>query len=301
MRTQVATVGGGRSGLLLSQLLNRAGIATVVLERKSRNYVLSRNRAGMLDWTTVKLLRRAGVGARMDLDGIVHDDCHLSDNGAMFRVDFRQTCGQQVMVYGQTKVTRNLYDAQAAIGATIIHDAEEAALHDLGTDRPHVTYRRDGVAHRLDCDHVPDWDGYYGVSRRSIPVAVRREYEKVYPSGWLGVLSRTPPVSDELIYASHDQGIALALMRNPMLSRWFVQVPLTDRVADWTDKSFWNEFRARMAEVAARLVTPVAGKIHRPPAVVCHRADALGSPVPVWRCRPYRPADRGQGAEPCPA
>jgi p-hydroxybenzoate 3-monooxygenase len=255
MRTQVAIIGGGPSGLLLSQLLNRAGIATVVLERKSRNYVLSRIRAGVLETGTTDLLREAGAGARMDAAGQLHDGCHLSSNGRMFRVDFKAACGRQVMVYGQTEVTRDLYDAQDAIGATVIAEAADVALHDL-TGAPYVTYSLDGQAHRLDCDFIAGCDGFHGVSRQTMPVEVRREYEKVYPFGWLGILSRTPPVEHELIYAAHDRGFALASMRNPMLSRYYIQVPLTDRVETWSDEAFWTEFKARMpAPVAARLVT----------------------------------------------
>ncbi|MFN4153133.1 MAG: 4-hydroxybenzoate 3-monooxygenase [Paracoccaceae bacterium] len=256
MRTQVAIIGGGPSGLLLSQLLNRAGIATVVLERKSRDYVLSRIRAGVLESTTADLLREAGAGARMDRDGIVHDGCLLSSNGRMFRVDFNESCGRQVMVYGQTEVTRDLYEAQDAIGATIIHDAEDVSLHDVDSATPYVTYRLNGTEQRLDCDHIAGCDGFHGVSRQTIPADVRREYEKVYPFGWLGVLSRTPPVDDELIYAAHDRGFALASMRSAMLSRYYIQVPLTDRVEDWTDEAFWTELKARLPEhIAARLIT----------------------------------------------
>ena len=256
MRTKVAIIGAGPSGLLLSQLLNLAGIETVVLERKSRDYVLSRIRAGVLEWTTVEVLRRAQAGARMDREGIVHDGCFLSNDGQMFRVDFHESCGKRVMVYGQTEVTRDLYDAQDALGATIIHDADEVALHDLDSAAPWVSYTLDGVSQRLDCDFIAGCDGFHGVSRPSIPAEVRQEFEKVYPFGWLGVLSRTPPVSDELIYAAHRRGFALASMRNPMLSRYYIQVPLTDTVEDWSDDAFWAEFKARLpAEVAARLVT----------------------------------------------
>jgi p-hydroxybenzoate 3-monooxygenase len=255
MRTQVAIIGGGPSGLLLSQLLNRAGIATVVLERKSRDYVLGRIRAGVLETGLVNLLREAGAGERMDREGHLHDGCHLAQNGRMFRVDFKEACGKQVMVYGQTEVTRDLYDAQDAIGATIIHGAEDVALHDL-TGSPFVTWRDARGAHRLDCDFIAGCDGFHGVSRQAIPDTVRTEFEKVYPFGWLGILSRTPPVEDELIYAAHDRGFALASMRNPQLSRYYIQVPLTDKVEDWSDDAFWTEFRARMPEdVAARLVT----------------------------------------------
>ena len=256
MRTKVAIIGAGPSGLLLSQLLNLAGIETVVLERKSRDYVLSRIRAGVLEWTTVEVLRRAQAGARMDREGIVHDGCFLSNDGQMFRVDFHESCGKRVMVYGQTEVTRDLYDAQDASGATIIHDVDDVVLHDLDSAAPWVSYAIDGVNQRLDCDYVAGCDGFHGVSRPSVPATVRQEYEKVYPFGWLGILSRTPPVCDELIYAAHPRGFALASLRNPMLSRYYIQVPLTDKVEDWTDDAFWQEFKARLpTEVAARLVT----------------------------------------------
>lgn len=255
MRTQVAIIGGGPSGLLLSQLLNRAGIATVVLERKSRDYVLSRIRAGVLETGTTDLLREAGAGARMDAEGQLHDGCHLSSNGRMFRVNFKAACNRQVMVYGQTEVTRDLYAAQDAIGATILHEVEDVALHDL-TGSPWVTFTQDGKAQRLDCDFVAGCDGFHGVSRPSMPAEVRREYEKVYPFGWLGILSSTPPVEHELIYAAPDRGFALASMRSARLSRYYIQVPLTDTVEDWSDEAFWNEFRARLPDdVAARLVT----------------------------------------------
>ena len=256
MHSQVAVIGGGPSGLLLSQLLNKAGISTVVLERKDRDYVLSRIRAGVLEWGTVELLRRSGAGERMDREGLVHDGCLLAGNGEMFRVDFQQACGKHVMVYGQTELTKDLYDAQDAIGATIIHNAEDVTLHDLQSSNPRVTWLQNGKAQELSCDFVVGCDGFHGVSRPSIPGAVRREYEKVYPFGWLGVLSRTPPVEHELIYASHDRGFALCSMRNPMLSRYYFQVPLTDKVADWSDDAFWAELKRRLpADVAARLVT----------------------------------------------
>lgn len=255
MRTQVTIIGGGPSGLLLSQLLNRAGISTVVLERKPRDYVLARIRAGVLETGCTDLIREAGAGARMDREGQLHDGCHLSSNDRMFRVDFRSSIGRQVMVYGQTEVTRDLYAAQDAIGASHIHGVEDVALHDL-TGAPCVTYRLNGESHRIDCDFIAGCDGFHGVSRQAMPAAIRREYEKVYPFGWLGILSNTPPVDSELIYARHDRGFALASMRNPRLSRYYIQVPLTDTVADWPDEAFWAELRARLpTEVAARLVS----------------------------------------------
>ncbi|MFN6978867.1 MAG: 4-hydroxybenzoate 3-monooxygenase [Gemmobacter sp.] len=256
MRTQVAIIGGGPSGLLLSQRLNRAGIATVVLERKSRDYVLGRIRAGVLEWGTVEVLRDSGAGARMDREGHAHDGCWLASDGAMFRVDFRAAVGRSVMVYGQTEVTRDLYAAQDAIGATIIHDAADVALHDLTGAQPRVTWTENGMPRELTCDFVAGCDGFHGVSRGAIPGEVLREYEKVYPFGWLGILSRTAPVADELIYASHARGFALCSMRNPRLSRHYIQVPLTTRVEDWPDTAFWTELAARLpAEAAAALET----------------------------------------------
>ncbi len=250
MRVQVAIIGGGPSGLLLSQLLMRAGISTLVLERQSRDYVLARIRAGVLEQGAAALLRRAGVGARMDREGLVHDGTNLSTAHGMFRVDLKARCGQSVLVYGQTEVTQDLYEAQDALGASIVHGVRDVALHDLTSDRPFVTYDKDGRTHRVDCDYVAGCDGFHGVSRPSIPDSVRKEFERVYPFGWLGVLSRTAPAAAELIYANHPRGFALASMRNPRLSRYYIQVPLTDTVELWSDQAFWDEFRRRIpAEV----------------------------------------------------
>lgn len=256
MRTQVVIVGGGPSGLLLSQLLNRAGISTVVLERRSRDHVLSRIRAGVLEQGTVDLIRHAGAGNRIDREGVLHHGCRVAGPAGMFRVDFAAACGRHVTIYGQTEVTRDLYAAQDTIGATILHGAEDVALHDLDGTSPFVTFRQGADTQRLDCDFIAGCDGFHGVCRPSVPAHLRREHEKVYPFGWLGVLSQTPPVADELIYAAHDRGFALASMRNPQLSRYYIQVPLTDRAGDWTDADFWDELRRRLpAEVSTRLVT----------------------------------------------
>ena len=256
MRTQVAIIGGGPSGLLLSQLLNKAGIETVILERQTREYVLSRIRAGVLEYGAVEMLRKSGAGARMDREGMPHDGVNLSDNGKMFRIDFVERCGKQVMVYGQTEFTRDLYEAQDEMGTTIITEAANVALHDLQSDKPYVTFEKDGVEQRIDCDFVAGCDGFHGVSRPSIPDSVRKDYEKVYPFGWLGIMSETPPAAEELIYARHPRGFALASMRTKMLSRSYIQVPLTDTVENWSDEAFWDEFKRRMPqEVADTLVT----------------------------------------------
>ncbi|MFT6774066.1 MAG: p-hydroxybenzoate 3-monooxygenase [Paracoccaceae bacterium] len=256
MRTQVAIIGGGPSGLLLAQLLHQIGVETVVLERQSRDYVLSRVRAGVLEAGLVDLLTRAGVGDRCGREGLIHDGTFFAARGRRFRVDFKALTGKVVTVYGQTEVTRDLYDAHDRSGATIHHGVEDVVLHDLKTDAPYVTFCKNGADHRLDCDFIAGCDGFHGVSRKTIPDTVRREFERVYPFGWFGVLSRTPPVSHELIYANHERGFALCSMRSETLSRYYVQCPITDTVDDWSDARFWDELRARIPEeAAASLIT----------------------------------------------
>ncbi|WP_138422674.1 4-hydroxybenzoate 3-monooxygenase [Maritimibacter alexandrii] len=257
IKTKVGIIGGGPSGLLLSQLLDLKGIDSVVLERKSREYVLSRIRAGVLEQGFTDLMREAGVGERMDREGEIHDGVVISDNGVEHRIDLKGlTGGDTVMVYGQTEVTRDLYDAREARGGKVIHDADNVQPHDLTTDAPYLTYEKDGETHRVDCDFIVGADGFHGVSRKSIPADQIREYEKVYPFGWLGILSETKPVNDELIYARSDRGFALCSLRSQVLSRYYVQVPLDDKVEDWSDERFWDELKARLPEdVAARLET----------------------------------------------
>ncbi len=256
METDIVVVGAGPAGLLLSQLLMREGISTIVLERRTRDYVLSRIRAGVLEWGTVEMLDASGAGERMRREGQPHEGVYLSSGDRMIRIDFEEACGRKVMVYGQTEVTRDLYDAQDAIGATILHEVDDVELHGLESDRPHVTFKHGGTEKRIDCAYVAGCDGFHGVSRNTIPESVRRAFEKVYPFGWLGVLSETPPAAKELIYANSERGFALASMRNPMLSRAYIQVPLTDKVEDWSDEAFWDEFKRRLpADVAETLVT----------------------------------------------
>ncbi|MGM9426413.1 4-hydroxybenzoate 3-monooxygenase [Hydrogenophaga sp. MI9] len=257
MRTQVAIIGGGPSGLMLSQLLHLKGIDTIVLERQSREYVLSRIRAGVLEHGFAKLMREAQCGERMDREGEIHDGFLISDNGKMNRVDLHKySGGSSVVVYGQTELTRDLYEARDKMNGVVIHNAEDVQPHDLKSDQPYVTYRKGDEVVRIDCDYVIGADGFHGVSRKSIPREVLKEYEKVYPFGWLGVLSRTKPVSPELIYAKHERGFALCSLRSQVLSRYYIQVPLTDTVEDWSDDKFWEELKRRLpADVAERLIT----------------------------------------------
>ncbi|WP_127805911.1 4-hydroxybenzoate 3-monooxygenase [Hydrogenophaga sp. NH-16] len=257
MRTQVAIIGGGPSGLMLSQLLHLKGIDTIVLERQSREYVLSRIRAGVLEHGFAKLMREAQCGERMDREGEIHDGFYISDNGNMRRVDLhKHSGGSSVVVYGQTELTRDLYEARDKMNGVVIHNAEDVQPHDLKSDQPYVTYRQGDEVVRIDCDYVIGADGFHGVSRKSIPRDVLKEYEKVYPFGWLGVLSRTKPVSPELIYAKHERGFALCSLRSQVLSRYYIQVPLTDTVEDWSDDKFWEELKRRLpADVAERLIT----------------------------------------------
>jgi p-hydroxybenzoate 3-monooxygenase len=256
MRTQVCIVGGGPAGLLLGQILHRAGIDTLLVERRSRAHVMARIRAGVLEQGTADMLRAAGVGARMDREGLVHEGVALAFAGRQVRIDFRRLTGKAVTVYGQTEVTRDLYLARDAMGGRIVDAADAVAIHDADTDAPWVSWRRDGTEHRVACDFVAGCDGFHGVSRRTIPAQALTVFERVYPFGWLGVLSETPPVSDELIYASHDRGFALCSMRGPRLSRYYVQCPADDPLEAWPDARFWDELRRRLPEEAAdRLVT----------------------------------------------
>ncbi|MEJ1999085.1 MAG: 4-hydroxybenzoate 3-monooxygenase [Maritimibacter sp.] len=257
IKTKVGIIGGGPSGLLLSQLLDLKGIDNVLLEKHTRDYVLSRIRAGVLEHGFAELMREAQCGERMDAEGEIHEGFFINDNGAMHRMDLaKHTGGNSVMVYGQTELTRDLYEAREKMGGNVVHEALDVQPHDLKSDAPYLTYTKDGERHRVDCDFIIGADGFHGVSRKSIPADVLSEYEKVYPFGWLGVLSRTKPVSEELIYSTTERGFSLCSLRSQVLSRYYIQVPLSDKVEDWSDDAFWEELKKRLPEdVAAKLET----------------------------------------------
>ncbi len=257
MKTQVAIIGSGPSGLLLGQLLHLQGIETVILEARSQEYVLGRIRAGVLEQGFVDLLREARASERMDREGHVHEGVEFSFAGRTERIDLKGLSGgKTVMVYGQTEVTRDLMDARAKTGATSIYEASDVQLHDFYSDKPRVTFVKDGKTVELECDYIAGCDGFHGVSRKSVPRDSIKTFERVYPFGWLGILSETPPVSDELIYANHERGFALCSQRSANLSRYYIQCPLDTNLDEWSDARFWDELRARLpAETAAALVT----------------------------------------------
>lgn len=257
MRTQVAIIGAGPSGLLLGALLAKAGVDAVILEAKTPEYVLGRIRAGVLEQVCVDLLDEVGVGARMHREGLVHGGFELAFGGGRHRIDMKTlTGGKQVMVYGQTEVTRDLMDDRAAKGLTTIYEAANVSLHDFDGSKPRVRYQKDGATHEIECDFIAGCDGFHGVSRASVPAGAIQTFERVYPFGWLGILADTPPVSHELIYVNHERGFALCSMRSKTRSRHYVQCSLDDKVENWSDDAFWDELRRRLdPEAAETLVT----------------------------------------------
>ena len=253
-KTQVAIIGAGPSGLLLGHLLRAAGIDAVVIERQSADYVLSRIRAGVLETVTTDLMQRLGLSARLDAEGMVEDGFNLADGDTLIRIDIAKLTGRHVVVYGQTEVTRDLMDAAEDRGLTVIYEASDVALHDLESAMPSLTYSKNGETHRIDADFIAGCDGFHGPSRKSIPASRAREFEREYPFGWLGILADVPPCHPELIYANGDRGFALASMRSPTRSRYYIQVPLTDRVEDWSEDRLWDELELRFAPLADRPV-----------------------------------------------
>lgn len=256
MRVQVVIVGAGPSGLLLGQLLHLAGIDSIVIEQRSREYVLGRIRAGVLEQGTVELLDEAQVGKRLHAEGLVHDGFELCFGGVRHRIDMHALTSRHVVVYGQTEVTRDLMDAREQAGAKIVYEAADVSLHDFDSSRPRVRYVKDGRTIEIECDYIAGCDGYHGVSRQSVPQAALRTYERVYPFGWLGVLSDTPPVSHELIYSHHERGFALCSMRSLKRSRYYIQCSLDEKIEEWPDNRFWDELRRRLdPQAAATMVT----------------------------------------------
>ena len=256
MRTQVVIIGAGPAGLLLGQLLHKHGIDNIILERQTGEYVLSRVRAGVIEQVTMNLLDEAGVSARMHADGLVHEGVQICVDGVRHRISFKDMTGKVVMVYGQTEITKDLMDGRAAAGAPTVYSAHEVALHDYSTDKPRVTYRSGGAMQEIHCDFIAGCDGFHGASRKSVPARAIVSHERVYPLGWLGILSDTPPVSDELIYVHHPLGFALCSMRSPTRSRYYLQCSLAEDIDSWPDERFWEELKPRLDDEAReRLVT----------------------------------------------
>lgn len=256
MRTQVAIVGAGPAGLLLSQLLFTAGIDSVIVERRDRTYVEGRIRAGVLEQGTVDLLEQVGVSRRMRAEGLPHEGFSLALDGRAFRIDLAGlTGGKSVMVYGQTEITKDLIEACGERGTPILWDAEDVALHDIDGRAPFVTFSQAGESRRLDCDFIAGCDGFHGVSREAIPQSVRRSFERVYPFGWLGILADVPPCDHELIYSNHERGFALASMRSPKRSRYYIQSPLDEPLEHWPDERIWDELAVRLGPKAAAGMT----------------------------------------------
>lgn len=254
-RTQVGIIGAGPAGLLLARLLKVHGVDSVILEARTRDYVEGRIRAGVLEQGTVGLLEEAGVAERLHREGLVHDGVELAVRGRRFRVDFRQLTGKTVTVYGQTEVTKDLIAARLAGDGPIVWEAADVAIHDAATERPRLTWRSDGAGHELVCDFVAGCDGYHGVSRPSLPADMLRTFEREYPFGWLGILAEVPPCSHELIYASHERGFALASMRSPTRSRYYIQCSLDENIDEWPDARIWDELKLRFGPQAAANMT----------------------------------------------
>lgn len=256
MRTSIAIIGAGPAGMFLAHLLAAEGIAAVVLERRDRTYVEGRVRAGVLEQLTTDLMHRLGLGGRLDREGLVHGGTQISLDGSLFRIDMTAlTGGSAVTVYGQQEVMHDLFEAAPERGVEIVWNAQDVTLEGLDGDHPVVRWRQDGVAQELQCDYVVGCDGYHGVSRNSIPAHVLRTFERVYPFGWLGILADVPPADHELIYANHERGFALASMRSPTRSRYYIQCGLDEQVEDWSDDRFWDELCLRLGPDAASRVT----------------------------------------------
>jgi p-hydroxybenzoate 3-monooxygenase len=256
LRTKVAIIGAGPAGLLLGQLLHACGIDNIILERRDRGYVLARIRAGVLEQGTVDLLDQAGVAARLHREGLIHDGIELAFAGSRHRIDLKEATGKSVTIYGQTEVTRDLMDARDSCGLVTVYQADQVKPLDFDSDHPRVSYAKDGITHEIECDFIAGCDGSHGISRASVKPSAIETFERIYPFGWLGILSETPPVSPELIYSNHARGFALCTMRSMRRSRYYVQCSLDDHIDQWPDDRFWDELKRRLDQEAAdKLVT----------------------------------------------
>ncbi len=255
MRTQVAIIGAGPAGLFLAHFLHQAGVDAIVLERRSRSYVEGRVRAGVLERTTTEAMTKLGLDHRLRAEGLVHDGVKIAVDGDLMRIDLAgMVNGATITVYGQSEVMKDLNDAAVSRGLNVVYEAEDVALHDLDTDKPFVTWREGGQDRRADCDIVAGCDGYHGIARAAIPESVAQIFERVYPFGWLGVLAEVAPCNEEVVYASHPRGFALASMRSRTRSRYYVQCPVDENLDEWPDERFWDEVSLRLGpECAAHL------------------------------------------------
>lgn len=259
MKTDVVIVGAGPAGLMLGHLLRQAGVDAVIVERHSRDHVASRIRAGVLEDTTTNILKRLEIDGRMRREGLPHGGFKLADGERLIRIDVRKHTGRPVMVYGQTEVTSDLIEAAPERGLDILWNASDVTLHDVATESPFITFTHQGVDARIDARFIAGCDGFHGPSRKAIPESVGRQYERVYPFGWLGILADVPPCDEELIYANHARGFALASMRSSTRSRYYVQVPMSESIDDWPDERFWDEIQLRLGpEVAPRITRGAA-------------------------------------------
>ena len=255
MKTQVCIIGAGPAGLLLGHLLRAEGVDCVVVERQTPDYILGRIRAGVLENITVSLMERLGLDARMKAEGLPHDGFNLADGERLIHIDIADLVGQEVMVYGQTEVTRDLMEACEERDLEVIYEAADVALHEVEGDAPYATYTKDGAEHRIDCRFIVGCDGFHGPSRKAIPASVSQEFERVYPFGWLGILADVPPCNHELIYANHESGFALASMRSPTRSRYYIDVPVDEDIGEWSDDRLWDELAVRLGPEAAANIT----------------------------------------------